>query len=256
MPVSYEFPRLPLIPFGLDFLLGRPRPFFRDCQRVLAASPYPRRIEGLERIPAQGPFVLTMNHYNRLGLRPYHCAMVINAAFAERRPHNPYIAWVITSQLVGQRLGPLPLPIHLTRWAVGRVARVYGFLLMPPADSPATAGASVVRRALRAVRRHPVGLAPEGAGTGVLRTPPKGAGLLTLALAAGGAPVLPVGLWEEDDETLHVRFGQPYALSAPASLPREERDRLASQKVMLAIGRLLPPAHWGAYARELQAEGR
>ena len=108
MPVAYEFPRLPLIPFGLDFLLARPRPFFRDCQRVLAANPYPRRVEGLERVPAQGPFVLTMNHCNRRGLRPYHCAMVINAAAARRRPQIPYIAWVITSKLIGQRRCPTP----------------------------------------------------------------------------------------------------------------------------------------------------
>lgn len=255
MPVSYEFPRLPLIPFGLDLLLARPRPFPRDCQRVLAANPYPRRIEGLERVPAQGPFVLTMNHHNRRGLRPYHCAMVINAAAAQRRPEGPYIAWVITGELVGQRLGPLPLPVHLSRWAVARVARVYGLLLMPPAESPAAARAGAVRRALRLVHRHPVGLAPEGGGSGVLRPPPRGAGLLLLTLAAAGAPVLPVGLWEEG-EALHARFGQPYALSAPASLPRDEQDRLASEKVMLAIGRLLPRSHWGAYAGELEAETR
>ena len=253
MSVAYEFPRLPLIPFALDVLLGRPRPFFRDCQRVLDANPHPRRVEGLEQVPVQGPFVLTMNHYNRRGLRPYHCAMVINTAIAQRRPLDPYVAWVITSELVGQRLGPLPLPVRLTRWAVNRVAAVYGFLLMPPADSPAAARASAVRRALRLARRHPVGVAPEGRGTGVLGPPPRGAGLLLLAMAADGPPVLPVAPWEER-ETLHVCFGEPYALSAPASLPREDQDRLASQKVMLAIGRLLPQAYWGAYAQELEAD--
>jgi len=254
MAVAYEFPRLPLILFAFDFLLARPRPFHRDCRRILAANPYPRCVEGSELVLAEGPFILTMNHYNRRGLRPYHGAMAINAAIAERRPQSPYIAWIITSELVGEHLGSFPIPIAVTRWALARIARVYGFLLMPPPAAGAVVRASVARSALRLVRRHPVGLAPEGGGSGVLRPAPPGAGLFLLSLTASGAPVLPVGLWEEE-ETLHVRFGEPYTLSLPRSLPRDEQDRLACQQVMTSIGRLLPRTYWGAYEGALLAQG-
>jgi len=57
-----------------------------------------------------------------------------------------------------------------------------------------------------------------------------------------------VGVWEEDDGTLVIRFGEPFSLDLPAGLPRAERDRAASDQVMTAIGRLLPPAYRGVYA--------
>ncbi len=245
MPAHYQFPRRHLVGFALDFLRGRPRPFHRDSRLVLEANPYPRRVDGLDLVPAQGPFVLTLNHHNRRGLRPYHCSMAISDALARRRPDDPYVAWVITSQLVGQHFGPLPLATPLTRWAIARAARICGCVLMPPPSAHPTERAAAVRRVLRLVRRHPVGLAPEGGGSGVLTTPPPGAGLLLLRLAAS-APVLPVAVWEADD-TLHIRFGPPYALAAPTGLPREEQDRLASRRVMTAIARLLPPAFQGEY---------
>ncbi len=66
---GYEFPRLSLLLFGLDLLLGRRPSFARDPRRVMEANPYPRRVEGLNNVPPEGSFILLMNHYNRPGLR-------------------------------------------------------------------------------------------------------------------------------------------------------------------------------------------
>lgn len=243
---------LPLIGFGIDLLLGRPRSFARDAVRVLAVNPFPRRVEGLERVPAEGAFVLTMNHYSRRGLRPYHCAMVVSAALLERRRGQPEVRWAFTSELRGQRLGPLPLPLWLIRWTFRRVARVYGLVVLPRPEEMVMGRAAALRRLLRELGQAPVGLTPEGErGTGRLVEPPPGSGLFLALLSQQGYPVLPVGVWEEG-ETLVVRFGCPYSVALERGLSREEQDRLAREQVMVAIGRLMPRELWGAYAAAVE----
>jgi hypothetical protein len=58
-------------------------------------------------------------------------------------------------------------------------------------------------------------------------------------------------VWEEDD-TLIVRFGEPFALSVAKEGSRQERDRQAREQVMVAVGRLLPPTHWGRYREAIR----
>jgi hypothetical protein len=95
-----------------------------------------------------------------------------------------------------------------------------------------------------------VGITPEARGSGRLVEPPRGSGLFLLALARRGVPFLPVAVWEEGT-TLVFRFGPPFRLSVPEGQSREEADRLARERVMTAIGLLLPPDWWGEYAEAI-----
>ena len=250
-PPNYEFPRLPLAGFGLDLLLGRRRSFLKDCQTVMAANPYQRQVRGLENLPSEGPFVVVTNHYARRGLRTYHCAMFITTVIAERRPLSPAIRWIITSEWYGYRLGPIPVPVWLIRWTFRRVGKVHGLLVMPRQASRAVGRAAVLRRITRIARRESIGVTPEAGGSGVLQSPLEGSGLFLQALSERGLPLVPTGIWEED-ATLIVSFGEPFTLSVAKEGPRQDRDRRAREQVMVAVGRLLPPAYWGYYSEAIQ----
>ncbi|OGO49592.1 MAG: hypothetical protein A2148_11380 [Chloroflexi bacterium RBG_16_68_14] len=218
---------------------------------MAAANPYRRRIEGLDNVPARGSFILVMNHHNRPGLRPYHCAMVVSAAVAERRPDQPEIRWAFASELYGQRIGPIPIPVPLIRWVFRRIARAYDLVVVPRREERAMGRAAVLRHLARALATSPIGLTPEAVGTGRLVEPPHGAGLFLASLSRRRFPILPVAAWEEG-ETLIVRFGEPVRLAVPREQPRDEQDRLAQEQVMVAIGRLLPREYWGAYEAAIE----
>jgi hypothetical protein len=51
---------------------------------------------------------------------------------------------------------------------------------------------------------------------------------------------------------LTVSFDAPFHIDVPRGAPRAEKERLASQQVMVAIGRLLPKELWGVYAAAIQ----
>jgi hypothetical protein len=250
-PPKYKFPRLPLVGFGLGLLLGRPRSFLKDSQTVMAANPYRRQVQGLENVPSEGPFVLVSNHYTRRGLQVYHCGMFITTVIAERRPLSPGICWVITSEWYGYRIGPIPIPVWLLRWVFKRVAKIYELVVMPRQASLAMGRAAVLRHIARIGQSEPIGLMPEAGGSGVLREPLEDSGLFLQALSQRGLPLVPTGVWEEDG-TLIVRFGEPFALSVAKEGSRQEQDRRARERVMVAVGRLLPPAYWGYYREAIQ----
>jgi hypothetical protein len=188
-----------------------------------------------------------MNHYNREGLRPYHCALAVSAAVLDRRPHEPEVRWALTSELRGRRIGLAPIPLPLVRWVFRRFALVYRLIVLPRREELAVGRAAALRHLLRAVAVAPIGLTPEAAGSGRLIEPPRGTGLFLAALGRAGAPFLPVAVWEED-ATLVIRFGAPFSLVVPEGLARGEEDHQAAQQVMVAIARLLPEAWRGVYA--------
>jgi len=241
----YEFPRPQLAWFGLHLLVGRQRSLLRDCQTFLRTNAHPRRVEGIDHVPAAAPFVLVANHYARAGLWPYHCGMIVTGLIAQARPAVRHIRWVITSEWYGRRLGPFPIPPTLYRWTFRRVARVYRLVTMPRRAGELLGRAAVLRDIVRALEREPVGLMPEAAGSGTLLQPLEGSGLFVHSLSKRGAPVIPVGFWDDGD-TLVVSFGPPLALS-PNGIDRAEQDRSAREQMMVAIGRLLPERQWGVY---------
>lgn len=243
----YRFPRLPFVGWMPGLLLGRRRSFARDSRTTIDANPPPPSVRGLEHVPADGPFILVMNHYERGGLPIHFCAMAISAAVGERRHSSPEIRWVITSEWYGRRIGPVPIPVWLIRWVFRRIARMYGLVVMPRAAERSVGRAAAIRRIAENVRvGETIGLVPEVLGKGILIEAVPGSGLALLSLSRGRVPILPVGLWEEDD-ALVVRFGEPFTLEVEAG-EREEQDRQARERVMVAIGRLLPERYWGFYA--------
>jgi len=246
----YEFPRPELACLGVHLLFGWRRSFLRDCQTFLRTNPYPRRLEGIDHVPATPPFVLVANHYGRSGLRPYHCGMIVTGVIAQARPAVSHIRWVITSEWLGRRLGPLPVPPSLYRWIFRRAAKVYRAVIMPRRAEEVVARATVLRDILRSLQRKCVGLMPEAGGSGTLRQPLEGSGLFVHSLTRRGVPVIPVGFWDDGD-TLVVSFGPPLSV-APVGGDRLEQDRSASEQMMVAIGRLLPERQWGVYREAIQ----
>lgn len=246
----YEFPRPELLGLGIHLLFGWRRSFLHDCQTFLRTNPYPRRVEGIDHVPAAPPFVLVANHYGRPGLHPYHSGMIVTALIAQARPDVPHIRWVVTSEWFGRRLGPVPIPPSLYRWTFRRAAKVYGAAIMPRRAGEVMARAAVLRDILRSLQREAVGLMPEAGGSGTLRQPLEGSGLFVHSLARRGVPVLPVGLWDDGD-TLVVSFGPPMAL-APTGENRVQQERSADEQMMVAIGRLLPERQWGVYGEAVR----
>lgn len=246
----YRFPRLPFAGWLPGFLLARRRSFARDSRTTIDSNPPPPQVRGLEHVPPDGPFILVMNHYERDGLPIHFCAMAISAAVGERRSSSPEIRWVITSEWYGRHIGPVPIPVWLIRWMFRRIARIYGLVVMPRASERTVGRAAAIRHVAEIVRAgETIGLVPEALGKGILIEAMPGSGLFLLSLSRGRVPIVPVGLWEEDD-TLLVRFGEPFILEVEAG-EREEQDREARERVMVAIGRLLPEEYWGFYAEAI-----
>lgn len=251
---DYHLPFLGLLRFAPYFFLAHTRSFARDGRTVIAANPHLLRVEGLDNVPRQGPFILAMNHYNRRGLRPQICAFIISAKVAAVRPGEPELSWVFAEELERFIYAPLPVPRWLMRWMFRRAARVYGHVALPRAWRSPLARAAALRRVARKLRTAPVGMTPEGGGPGVLRAPPAGSGLLLLSLSRRGAPLLPVGVYEDDGGTLTIRFGPTFHLSPRPAGSNEAQDQLATEAVMTAIARLLPEKWQGEYRKAAAGE--
>jgi hypothetical protein len=248
---NYEFPWLPRIPFAFDFLLARRRSFARDSALVMANNPYPRRFEGFEQLPPASPFVIVMNHYDRPGLRPYHCAMAASVAVAQQRPGQPELGWLLTSEWYSARFGPIPVAVWVTRWAFSRIGRIYNLIVLPRREEMVVARASSLHRVFSMLAKAPIAITPEGGGSSHLIEPPAGSGLFLSILSQRGYPLFPLAVFEEDS-TLVLRLGKPFRLSLPRDLPRDRQDRLAREQMMVALGRLLPREYWGVYAAAVE----
>jgi hypothetical protein len=244
---GYSIPLKVLFPLAVDWLRLRPRSFRADALTCVAAlSPAPR-VEGREHIPAAGRYVLAFNHYYHPGFAIWWLVMALAAAL----PDNPRL--IMTSELT--RWFP-PFGRVLSRFALPRLAQVYGFTSMPhmpPNPREVAARARAVRQTLEYVEKaeNPILMfAPEGRDnlpSGVLAWPPVGAGRFLGLMAGKGLSILPAGGWLQDDE-LCIRFGPAYRFDFPKELSNDEKDRLASERVMHSIAGLLPETLRGEFA--------
>ncbi len=247
--IRYRLPRLGLLGFAASVLVLQRRSFARDAQVAMAGLRPPLKVLGGEHVPSRGPALVVCNHYYRPGFPTWWLALGIAAAVAACRAPDAdaEMRWVMTA---GWTYPESPwrrrILTPLTRWAFARVARVYGFVTMPPMPPDpreVEARAAAVLRAVRLARRLAqegglMGLAPEGQDfSGGLGQPPPGAGEFIALLVLAGLPVLPVGV-AEVDEHLCISFGPLFIPDIPTR--RAERDRAVARQVMDAIARQLP----------------
>jgi hypothetical protein len=234
-----------------------------DAALLLAGVHPPPRTEHGENIPADTPFVLTVNHYDRPGLAAWWGASTMLCAIAARRTREPRDVHLAMAREWWYPAGfGRAIKQPLTRWFFGHLAKTYGLVTLPPAlDRPEFRGqgALAIRRAIALTRRNPpelVGLAPEGhTGDGLaLCRPPAGAGGLVLLLTHQDIPILPVGIYEDEDWQLTASFGPPYVLTVPPNMNKKEQDARAASQVMVQIGRQLPERMWGEYSTEIRAK--
>lgn len=214
------------------------RSFRADACTCIGRLNPPLQTEGRSHIPAQGPALLTVNHYSQTGFQAWWIPLAISSAVPVEVHWTMTAAWTFTDRPWARPLTPL------TRWLFRRLAQVYRFTTMPPMPphpSEVEARARAVRRVLEYARRAPrplIGLSPEGKDWpgGVLGQPPPGAGRFIGHLAQWCPDIVPVGLYQEGDD-LCLRFGPPYRLEL---FPAKTMDREISQQVMRAIARQLP----------------
>lgn len=238
---------------------GRPRSLAEDVRRALRRLDRPLRVEGTEHVPPRSPFMLVANHYQAPGLWIGWVAAAITAVVAESRdPAARELHWLVTSEWRWFEVGGRWVPNPLTAVLFPRACRVWGLIPTPPRPADVAGRA----RSLRAILSYlsesrraghlpePVALFPEGRATVALAEARPGSGAFLCRIVRRGVPLLPAGAFQEQD-TLVIRFGPPFSLTdAP---PGESADHAARRQVMSAIGRLLPPALWGAYAAAIAA---
>lgn len=209
----------------------------------------PPILTNLENIPLGGNYLVTFNHYHRPGFNAWWFAMAIAAAL----PLEAHL--VMTNELTfpGAWYGFAGRP--LSRFVLKRIAKIYGFDLMPPmpprpSDTAQRAGAvrSLLTWLKNADDNPVIMLAPEGGdqAEGLLARPPVGVGRMMQLISAGGLRILPAAFWEQDSSP-RVSFGEVYALEIPMAHTRDEVDRLISQQVMERIARLLPESLRGDF---------
>jgi 1-acyl-sn-glycerol-3-phosphate acyltransferase len=252
-PVGYTYGpayriTLPLIMRGAAaIVLGRPRSLARDALAVLGHMPMPPLVRGGDRIPEEGQFVVVANHYERPGLWMAWPAILISHVVRTRTGLET--RWIAIQEWEAFSLRGIDIPRGLIRAVFERAFATYGLIAMPSPDAPAISRAGAMRSSAGEAKRGSIlGLLPEGTvgPTPELLHAREGAGLFLLLLAANGARIVPVGLYEEEGR-LVAGFGEPFALRVPGGVPKDARDAWARDRVMNAIKDLLPEPLWGVY---------
>jgi 1-acyl-sn-glycerol-3-phosphate acyltransferase len=232
-------------------LLGRQRDFPADARRLVSALEPPLNMRGSENIPARGPLLVVNNHFSRPGLPVWWVSVAISSLLP--LPHT----WITSGEWTDRDTWFDSIKSALSPFLLGRLARVYGFIPMPPMPprpGDVEARAAAVRAVLAYVENTPeavVCLAPEGRDVsgGSLGWPPPGVGRFISLLARRGLSILPAGAWVEG-ERLTLRFGPVYrpvpGLSQDAR--GAARDRAVSLAVMKSIACLLPESMRGEFA--------
>lgn len=259
-PPRYPYPILQLIPSMLRVLCGAPSSISHDAAIFIKNIRPTPRVLGTENIPRETPFVLVLNHYDHPGLGAWWGPLVALRIIAMERTREPRELRPVMARewWYPPGLGRV-IKQPLTHWFFGQMAKTYGLILLPPIignHELRGQGMLGVRQALALTRGdHPqlIGVAPEGR-TGMnqaLCLPPPGTGLFLLMLTHDAIPCLPLGIYEDENSALTVKFGAPFLLHVPRQLEREERDQQAMRMVMAEIGKLLPERMWGAYREEI-----
>lgn len=239
-----------LVGLGWSVLTLQRRSFASDAQAAIARVRPQPAIVGAEHIPARGPCLVACNHFHYGNRGGWWTALLVSAALsAHRAPEaDRELRWVMTDAWTypeGTWKSRILTP--LSRWVFRRVARVYGFVSMPPMPPrpwELEARALSVLQAVRLARKLAqsggmMGLAPEGRDIEEgLGEPPENAGRFIALLVEAGLPILPVGVTEAEGR-MRVAFGALFRPQIPAG--KEERDTIVAREVMGAIERVILP---------------
>ena len=255
---DHSFPLIFARHFLPPLLIGKRASFARHGEWLLSRVGSAAVVEGEQNIPAQGPFVVVVNHYQRSGRWVGWNSYLISAVVARARPGTE-IHWVMNDGFERRARGAIPWPRRFLRWLFRRIGRMYGHVLVPVEAARKARRASAVRQMLEVVspratdrKGEPLGIFPEARNSpSGLAQPPPGFGGLVRQLARRGVPFLPVGVFEERGIS-HVTFGDPITIS-PHSVADGGGVEDAVRSLMVAIGRLLPREMWGAYAADIEA---
>jgi len=188
------------------------------------------KVEGVERVPAEGPLLLVSNHLHWLdtpvlGVTVPRRATVFAARKWERRP------------IAGGVLRTLGNAIFVYRGEVDRQA---------------------LRKALAVLKDGGVlAMAPEGtrSDTGALQQGKEGTAYMA---ARTGVPLVPVVAYGQEKmfssllrgprAEVHVIYGSPFALpSTPGRVSKKQLQEFTEQ-IMLGLAAMLPPAYRGVYS--------
>ncbi len=249
-----------LLPPLIRVLFGVRSSLSRDAACLLEHYQPAPRVLNAHNIPVDSSFLVVINHYDRPGLGAWWGVAPILTTIAARRTREPREVHFMMARewhfsgIIHRIKQPL------TRWLFGQFAKTYDCIGLPPAldlDEYRGQGASAIHHALTLTRQNPpelIGVSPEG-NTGKnlgLCQPPRGAGLLLMLLTHDTIPILPVGIFEDDEQIINVNFGKPFHIAVPHRLSKTQRDREAARQVMVQIGKLLPERMWGVYRHEIQ----
>lgn len=260
-PNKYQYSVRLLLPL-LRIMQGKPSSLSHDAELLLDGAPLAPCVMNAQHIPTDSSFFIVFNHYDRPGLgawwviAPIATTIAMHRACAPREIHvmmarewyypNGFNHWVKQP---------------FTRWFFGQFAKAYGCIGLPPAlnmEQFRGQGASALRHTLTLTHAQPpeiVAVSPEGnTGNNLgLCHPPRGTGLMLMLLTYETLPFLPIGIFENDEERIHINVGEPFHITISHPLSKEERDQEASRQVMIQIGKLLPEHMHGVYRHDIQA---
>jgi len=245
---TYRLPFTYIVSIFRALILHQKRSFKADSHLALAGRHPPIIVKGKNHIPKTGPYLVLMNHYSRLGFIPYWSAFAIAAQL------NLESRWLMTSAWTSPNKYWNFIKRRVTRVLFSAVCRVYGFIPMPPMppNPQESMDRALAVRDLLQLAHHAkylaIGMAPEGRDFpgAVLGQPPPGMGRLLAQLSTLVKQAIPVGVYEED-EALHIHFGQPLNLKNTNPASKKELDEMVSCEVMTAIAKLLPTHLRGNY---------
>lgn len=250
-PPEYAFPARFVARWLLSWLLQRPRDLGRDGARLFAAAEPAPRFIAEQRIPAQGEFIVVMNHYEPPGLRVWWPALLVSGMTGAGRPGRSALSWLIADRFFRTRWHGIPVPERIVAWAFRQIAGAYGLIVVSRRDPHARATA--LRRAARTLRQpgngRSLGVTPEGAlaSGGVLAEPVPNAALALAWLSRGEIPLLPIAVFYNASGRLTAHVGEPFTLPwCGLRAAREQRDAL-TRRVMGSLAELMPPALRGPF---------
>jgi hypothetical protein len=244
----YPFLNATTMTMAWSYLFGRRRNFHSDAVTLVSSIQPPMIVKGALPPTSDQGYVITVNHYWRPGFNAMWIGMTISATIPQS------IHWAMTSAWIYPDLFRSITITPLSRWFLRKIAKSYGFTLMPPMpphpqDVQGRTGA--VRSLLRYIQstiKPIVAIAPEGADTGggCLTTPPNGFGRMLFLFLERGLSLVPCGLYEENGH-LYLHFGEPLKPSIEG-ISRQEREGALISLIMRAIASCLPERLRGLYA--------